>query len=109
MLGTQPGKRNDVLERLIPAEEEIGFRLFGATPTGVNKSMGCTFYLTFTPRKDEQYHVHYELNTAAKVCSARLYRLSEKNGVIDRTALPAKRFREALWGTVNRPCHDLII
>jgi hypothetical protein len=109
MLGTQPGKRNDVLERLVPAEEEIGFRLHGGTATGVNTGMACTYYLTFTPRKDEQYHVHYELNTAAKACSARLYRLSEKNGAIERTPLQAKRFKEATFGTVDRPCQDLTI
>ena len=34
MLGTRAGKRNDVVERLVPADHEIGFRLYGGVRTG---------------------------------------------------------------------------
>jgi hypothetical protein len=103
MHGTRPGKHNDVLERLIPAENEIGFRLHGGTATGVNTGMACTVYLAFNPRKGEQYQVHYDLNTVGKVCTAKLYRLSEKNAVVERTPLPARRFTETCC-IVDRPC-----
>src|SRR5262249_16048560 len=107
MYGTRPGKRNDVLERLIPAGKEIGFRLNGAVPSGTaGTALTCTIWAAFTPVQGEQYHMRYDIDVAAKECRARVSRLSQSNGTITETPVKSRTFKEDIWGVVaaTPPC-----
>lgn len=93
MIGTQPGKRNDVLERLVPAESEFGFKLGGASIIDRKTGATCILNLAFTPRNGAQYQIHYDLDVGRMVCTARIYRLSE-NGKTEQ--IKWRKFKDEL-------------
>ena len=104
MYGTKAGKRNDVLERFIPAGSEIGFRINGAVPTGAGTALTCTIWFAFAPEQGGQYHARYELDTVEKVCAAQVYLLSERGGKIAETPVKTRTFKQDMWGVVIQPC-----
>ena len=89
MYGTQSDKNNEVIERLIPAERALPFRVrWGhyAHP----KLTSCEILFSFSPRPDEQYQLDYRLLSGS--CTLKLHRLSEQNGLIQKTELTPKLF-----------------
>lgn len=91
MYGTRNDKNNEVVERLIPAERTLLFRVrWGhAGMSGSQMTLTqCDTLFSLAPRPQEQYQADYALG--ANSCSLKLYKLSEKSGVIQKTEIPVR-------------------
>ncbi len=94
MYGTRSDKNNDVVERLIPADRTLSFRvMWGGGVAG--RMVQCVRVFSITPVPHEQYQVDYVLSRQDGSCTLKTYTLSEKNGVIQKTEIPVKRHPEA--------------
>ena len=89
MYGTRSDKTNDVIERLIPAERTLPFRIRWGH-YGHPRLTSCEVFFYFTPRPNEQYQADYALGNSQ--CTIKLYQLSQSNGTIKKTEIPASRF-----------------
>jgi hypothetical protein len=104
MIGTQPGKRNDVLERLVPAESEFGIKLGASTNIDTKTTATCVINVAFTPSKGEQYQIDYDFDVGRKVCTARIYRLSAKNGKTE--PIKWRKFKDELTLAGGGTCEN---
>jgi hypothetical protein len=93
MYGTRGDKNNEVIERLIPAERTLPFRVMWGG--GVARRMvQCVVVFSIRPAPHEQYQADYVLSPDG-FCALKMYRLSEKNGAIEKTEMPVKRYPAA--------------
>lgn len=91
MHGTRSDKNNEIVERLIPAERTLLFRVrWGHAAVSVSsvKLTQCDVVFSFMPRPHEQYQADYVFG--ANSCDLKMYRLSEKNGAIQKTEVAVK-------------------
>ena len=102
MYGTRSDKTNEVIERLIPAERALPFRIRWGH-YGHPRLTSCEVNFHFTPRANEQYQADYSLGSDH--CTVRLYRLSQSNGTIRKAELPINRFEAKDEAAVCRKSH----
>ena len=93
MYGSRSDKNNEVIERLIPADRTLSFRIMWGKPTR-SGIVQCIAVISFRPMPNEQYQADYVLSPDA-FCALKMYRLSEKNGAIQKTEIPVKRYPAA--------------
>lgn len=93
MYGTRSDKNNEVIERLIPAERALPFRVrwgHAGVSGSTIKVTQCDAVFSFKPLPREQYEADYVLG--ANSCDLKLYRLSERNGAVQKTEVKFKRY-----------------
>jgi hypothetical protein len=93
MYGTRSDKNNEVIERLIPADRTLPFRVMfahGTVSGSTIRTSRCVLVFSFRPQPHEQYQADYVLGTDS--CNLKMYRLSEKNGAIQKTEMPIKLY-----------------
>jgi hypothetical protein len=104
MHGTRSDKNNEVIERLIPAERTLHFRVLwghGAVDGSTIRLTQCIVAFSFRPQPHEQYQADYLLG--ANSCDVKVYRLSAQNGAIQKTQIPVKRHPEAETASIVCP------
>jgi hypothetical protein len=101
MYGTRSDKNNEVIERLIPAERTLPFRIMWGG--GIDwKLVQCVATFSIRPVPQEQYQADYLLAYNGS-CTLKVYRLAEKKGAIVKTEIPVKRYPEAEGATAVCP------
>lgn len=96
MYGTRSDKNNEVVERLIPADRTLFFRIRWGTawtttgPTGMQTSITqCDRIFELSPVPGEQYQADYELVGFGSDCTVYLSRLTvDDSGQVDNDPLP---------------------
>lgn len=91
MYGTRSDKNNEIVERLIPADRTLLFRVrwgHAAVSLSSTQITQCDAVFSFMPRPYEQYQADYV--RAANSCHLKMYKLSEKNGALEKTEVAVK-------------------
>lgn len=93
MYGTRSVKNNEIVERLIPAERTLLFRVrwghAGVSGSQISLTQ-CDILFSLAPRPHEQYQADYILGSNS--CGLKMYRLSEKSGAIQKTEIPVQLY-----------------
>lgn len=95
MYGTREDKNNKVMERLIPAGRQIGFRFLTARSSAVKTTeyYDCSLAFAFTPAAGEQYQADYQWAQESGRCTVKLSRLAVDGGMVRKLDVPVRVFR----------------